>query len=630
MMKPKSIKILFAIIMMMAGITAQAANAITMTTSKKVGEGIYLRITANGNYTVSGANESSGSGYFFISSDNITITGDVTSLICYGDSLTSLDVSGDTLLTELFCYDNRLTSLDVSKCTKLKKLACDQNRLTSLDVSKCTKLINLDCNYNSLTKLDVGKCTELIWLYFKYNKLTELGLNNSNKLERIYCEGNNLDRGQMGGIVNKLADRTGTFEGEIVVFDTAGDNNKIFMTQVAAAKAKNWKVQSYDSKTDKYSDYEGMSAFTLTTKQAVGSVLSCGITLGSSPALLMKGATYAAPDSTHSDYLCTVGATTVKIDGDIKHLSCDHNSLTSLVTNTGVYSESISCLDNYLKGSAIDRLIASLPDRNSGTMAEGKLTVLQTGTDESGKAVIENNIITRKQVAAAKAKNWSVYAVNHLNSSTIVEEYAGVYPVISMGGTRKVGDEIRVDYTADGEDSISGAIIVTEPLSGAKYYTLSADTMKVAGVLTQFICSGNSLKWLKVSDNTALESLNCSNNAIAGANMDALIASLPDRIGRDAGTVVAINTNGDNNVCTTKQVVAAKAKNWNVKSVDNSGTLKDYTGSLLTGIERIADDGNAAIVAIYNVNGMKLAQPQPGLNILKMSNGTVKKIFLKE
>jgi hypothetical protein len=39
-MKINSIKILFAIIMMMAGITAQAANVITMTTSKKVGDEI--------------------------------------------------------------------------------------------------------------------------------------------------------------------------------------------------------------------------------------------------------------------------------------------------------------------------------------------------------------------------------------------------------------------------------------------------------------------------------------------------------------------------------------------------------------------------------------------------------------
>jgi Leucine-rich repeat (LRR) protein len=619
-MKSTSFKILFAIIMMMAGITAQAANVITMTTSKKAGDEIYLDIPPNENYTVSGADRIFSSNYTLTSS-TVTITGDVTKLSCEGNSLTSLDVSGDTLLTELFCYANSLTSLDVSKCTKLTILSC---------------------SYNSLTKLDVSNCTKLTWLDCEHNKLTELDVSNSNKLERIYCEGNNLGRGQMGWIVNLLADRTATTAGEFDVFDPAGDSNTIFMTQVAAAKAKNWKVQSYDGNTGNYADYEGLSTFTLTTKKAVGSVLNCKIALnGSSTALLMKGATYTAPNSDYT-YSCTLDATTVKIDGDIKLLECENGSLTSLVANQAIYANSISCLNNYLRGAAMDALISSLPDRNSSTPSGsgavvksiipvettyGMLKAVQNGADIFGVPIVENNVITRKQVAAAKAKNWKVYAMNYFQGTTMGVEYSGADPVISMGGARKAGDEMIVDYTVDGEDSISGA-------TGNKYgdYTLSSDTMKVAGVVTQFICSGNGLKWLKVSDNTALEWLNCSENAIEGANMDALISSLPERRGRDAGTLVAIYIgSGENNVCTTTQVAAAKAKNWNVKLTDGTDHYSDYAGSTpTTGTERIADDGNAAIVAIYNVNGMKLAQPQPGLNILKMSNGTVKKLFLKE
>jgi hypothetical protein len=618
-MKLNSIKILFAIIMMMAGITAQAANVITMTTSKKVGEGIYLRITANGDYKVSGTDVRGG--HYTLKSDTVTITGDVTSLYCGGNSLTSLDVSGDTLLTYL---------------------SCDNNSLTSLDVSKCTKLTILSCSYNSLTKLDVSNCTKLTWLDCEHNKLTELDVSNSNKLERIYCEGNNLGRGQMGRIVNLLADRTATTAGEFRVFDPAGDSNTIFMRQVAAAKAKNWEVKSYDSNTSVFADYEGLSTFTLTTKKAVGSVLNCKIALnGSSTALLMKGATYTAPNSDYT-YSCTLDATTVKIDGDIKLLECENGSLTSLVANQAIYANSISCLNNYLRGSAMDALISSLPDRNSSTPSGsgavvksiipvettyGMLKAVQNGADIFGVPIVENNVITRKQVAAAKAKNWKVYAMNYFQGTTMGVEYSGADPVISMGGAKKAGDVMRVVYAVDGEDSISGA---TRNKYGG--YTLSSDTMKVAGVVTQFICSGNSLKWLKVSDNTALEMLDCSSNAIEGANMDALISSLPERRGRDAGTLVAIHIGSDeNNVCTTTQVAAAKAKNWNVKSVDEQKNYSDYAGSTpTTGTERIADDGNATIVAIYNVNGMKLAQLQPGLNILKMSNGTVKKLFLKE
>jgi hypothetical protein len=618
-MKLNSIKILFAIIMMMAGITAQAANVITMTTSMNVGDEISMVITANGNYTVSGAG---GRGdHYTLTSDTVTITGDVTNFYCPSNSLTSLDVSGDTSLTELYCVNNSLTSLDVSKCTKLTTLSC---------------------GLNSLTKLDVGNCTEMTGLGCEYNKLTELDLSNPNKLEILQCEGNNLGRGQMGWIVNLLADRTATTAGTFNVFDPARDSNTIFMRQVAAAKAKNWKVQYFDRKTNAYADYEGLSTFTLTTKKAVGSVLNCKIALnGSSTALLMKGVTYTAPNSDYT-YSCKLDTTTVKIDGDIKLLECENGSLTSLVANQAIYANSISCLNNYLRGSAMDSLVASLPDRNSSTPSGsgavvksiipvettyGMLKAVQNGADIFGVPIVENNVITRKQVAAAKAKNWKVYAMNYFQGVTMGVEYSGADSVISMGGAMKAGDVMIVAYTVDGEDSISGA--TGDSYSG---YTLSSDTMKVAGVVTRLACNSNSLKWLKVNDNTALEMLDCSDNAIEGANMDALISSLPERRGRDAGTLVAIYIGSDeNNVCTTTQVAAAKAKNWNVKSVDKVGHVSDYAGSTpTTGTERIADDGNAAIVAIYNVNGMKLAQPQPGLNILKMSNGTVKKLLLKE
>jgi hypothetical protein len=77
-------------------------------------------------------------------------------------------------------------------------------------------------------------------------------------------------------------------------------------------------------------------------------------------------------------------------------------------------------------------------------------------------------------------------------------------------------------------------------------------------------------------------------------------------------------------------VAAAKAKKWNVKSIDADGTKQDYAGSDATSVAPISADENATVIAIYNLNGQKLSHPQPGLNILKLSNGTVKKLFLKE
>lgn len=46
-------------------------------------------------------------------------------------------------------------------------------------------------------------------------------------------------------------------------------------------------------------------------------------------------------------------------------------------------------------------------------------------------------------------------------------------------------------------------------------------------------------------------------------------------------------------------------------------------------IECVADNEEVTVVGIYNVNGVKLDSMQPGINILRMSNGNTKKIMIK-
>ena len=135
-----------------------AEGVITMTTSKAVGEKIKLRVEANGNVTIEGARETSREVGEFdrksyrLTSQTITIRGDVTELDCSWNQLTSLDVSKNTALINLDCSANGLTSLDVSKNTALKELDCAFSQLTSLDVSKNTALTVLDCNGNNFSR----------------------------------------------------------------------------------------------------------------------------------------------------------------------------------------------------------------------------------------------------------------------------------------------------------------------------------------------------------------------------------------------------------------------------------------------------------------------------------------------
>ena len=72
------------------------------------------------------------------------------SLYCYGNQLTTLDLSRNTKLTILYCNGNQLTALDVSKNTELSTLSCEQNQLTTLNVSGCYRLSDFDCSRNQI------------------------------------------------------------------------------------------------------------------------------------------------------------------------------------------------------------------------------------------------------------------------------------------------------------------------------------------------------------------------------------------------------------------------------------------------------------------------------------------------
>lgn len=58
-------------------------------------------------------------------------------------------------------------------------------------------------------------------------------------------------------------------------------------------------------------------------------------------------------------------------------------------------------------------------------------------------------------------------------------------------------------------------------------------------------------------------------------------------------------------------------------------TIKTYLNSTPTGIDKINANSSAKAEAIFSVNGARNAQLNKGLNIVKMSDGSVKKIMVK-
>lgn len=141
----------------------------------------------------------------------------LTELICWGNYITDLDLSNNTLLEnvdcqenklsqlsvvaeesdepnliELYCAQNELDDLYLSACTSLETLDCQDNQITQLDISNCISLRNLDCQFNQIEWFYADENPNLEELYCGNNELRELDLSNFKSLKTLYCNTNNI------------------------------------------------------------------------------------------------------------------------------------------------------------------------------------------------------------------------------------------------------------------------------------------------------------------------------------------------------------------------------------------------------------------------------------------------------
>ena len=93
-------------------------------------------------------------------------------LVCYGNQLTNLDVTGLSKLVTLWCFNNHLTNLNITDLNKLERLLCNNNQLINLNFSGLNVLHILDCSNNLFTNLNVTDLSALEDLWCFNNQLT--------------------------------------------------------------------------------------------------------------------------------------------------------------------------------------------------------------------------------------------------------------------------------------------------------------------------------------------------------------------------------------------------------------------------------------------------------------------------
>ena len=273
---------------------------ITFTTNKNIGEEINLQINTERDTIdteVEGATlvkselkrdpeteEQFEYKTYRLTSQTVKFSGNVRTLICPNNNMTSLDASHSALI-DLDCSSNALTTLNVTNDKFLVWLNCTQNKLTTLDVSTNKTLRVLICSENNISTLNIAQGNELHYLFCSYNKLNELNVSNMDlrelscvgnemtklnvtnnpnlksiychrnnisqiniantpKLIKLYCFSNNIDLYQMEQLVNNLPVLSNPTddEGMFIVVSREKEGNKISNQQMLTAKNKGWKV----------------------------------------------------------------------------------------------------------------------------------------------------------------------------------------------------------------------------------------------------------------------------------------------------------------------------------------------------------------------------------------------------
>lgn len=461
-------------------------NAITMVTSRAVGETIKLNITADA-VTVSGVAETSGftggMKTFTLTSQTVEIKGDVTKLECAGNDLTSLSFAGEILLTDLDCSNNKLASLDVENASKLARLYCQTNQLKSVDVAGCEALLRMDVYQNAIK----------------------------------------------GGAARRMMNALRKDEKDepmLMVIDTkaaAGlENNVITTTDVAIATGKNWEVKDY-SGGDRYGmgvAYAGSEPtgselpdeyFTITQTPADhlmfsvkfadgayadattpptvegaeisgwnGEALTLKMTEGV-PAVVYGDAVLLQPMFSNVSaidvsnlpnltelYIGLNDITELDVTNNAKltTLSCEGNLLTAMDLSGCPDLTYLNCYGNAIKGANMTALVNSLPQRTEANY--GRFVVVDPTYTQSA------NVCLKSDVAIARTKYWAAFSVNHDGSSPVLEQYEGEDPA---GVGMVSADDADLRY-----DAAAGVITVSQPTVIELYAVSGALAARADGV----------------------------------------------------------------------------------------------------------------------------------------------------
>ena len=318
-----------------------------------------------------------------------------------------------------------------------------------------TELTSINLCGNSLQTLDLSKNTKLTYLECILNNLTTLNLSKNTALTEIHCYQNRIRGTGATTFVNNLP----TVTNGVIYFYAAESStgNAMTETQVATAKGKGWTVMWQKKAGDAWSDYPSSDAIAIDATNFPDENFRTYVSSNCDPnkdgyltsAELKSIKTMDVSDKSikklngieyftaltklycndnelstldvskntaltelycHNNELSTLN---VSKNTALTTLWCLNNKLTSLTLSKNSALTWLICMENRLQGTAMDQLIAGLPETTNG-----KFWAVAPYTPN------EQNDVTSNQVVAARAKGWTTY---YWTGTTVGETYGGEF-----------------------------------------------------------------------------------------------------------------------------------------------------------------------------------------------------------
>ena len=420
----------------------------------------------------------------------------LTTLICSGNNLTSLDLSSNTALTTLRCDSNSISSLNISKNVLLETLSCSKNSFSSIDVESNINLKTLICNGNRITSLNVDANTKLETLLCQDNNILQYIYLNKN-LSLKMADFTNNSRLRVLFLKSGQTIETILYDKDVQIFIVNDDTVVEKYVNIPDPKFKAFLIKNFDTNNDG-EIYE-------TEAESVTS-MNCPIE-GIKSMEGIEKFTNLLTLNCNTNELTTLS---LVYNTKLKEINCYGNTLTSLDVS--------GCVD-------LTRLVCGSNSISSLNLSKNQsLVFLDCSYNDIKVLNIRNNTLLSTLICSGNPSPPNILIYKYASQNpTITGAYREEVPA---GGV--IFDDINFEFLILSEfDSDSDGFISSDEADAITEINCPGLGIKsLKGIeefvnLTKFNCYDNLLTGALVLTNPKLENLILSNNSITSLNVSA-------------------------------------------------------------------------------------------------------------